>query len=111
MPEERYSDWATTWRARLLDRYADVLSALVHAHHRTGRDGDAVRIARELVDLDPHDERSHRLLMSALARIGRRGQALRQYLVCRRTLLDELGVEPGEETNTLHARILAGDGV
>ncbi len=108
LPEERYEDWAAGWRARLVDRCVDVLVALVHAHERAGDDTGAIRVARELVDLDPYDERSHRLLMAALARAGRRGQALRQYLVCRRMLLDDLGVQPSEATSTLHAAILTG---
>lgn len=109
LPEERYSDWAASWRARLVDRCVEVLVALVDAHNGAGQLASATRVARELVDLDPYDERSHRLLMTALARTGRRGQALRQYLVCRRMLLDHLGVEPGEDTSALYAHVLAGD--
>lgn len=108
LPEEAYSDWASGWRARLVDRCVEVLVALIGAHERDGDDTSAVRVVRELVDLDPYDERSHRLLMAALARLGRRGQALRQYLVCRRMLLDDLGVEPSPVTSALHADILAG---
>jgi DNA-binding SARP family transcriptional activator len=47
--------------------------------------------------------------MAAYARTGRRGHALRQYLECRRALVDTLGVEPAEETSRLQARILAGE--
>lgn len=108
LPEERYSDWAAAWRARLVDRCVDVLVALVDAHSHVSDHASAIRVARELVDLDPYDERSHRLLMTALARAGRRGQALRQYLVCRRMLLDDLDVEPSDATSALHASILAG---
>ncbi|MDE0803576.1 MAG: BTAD domain-containing putative transcriptional regulator [Acidimicrobiales bacterium] len=108
LPEERYSDWAAGWRARLVDLCVEVLVALVGEYERAGDDTSAIRVARELVDLDPYDERSHRLLMEALARAGRRGQALRQYLLCRRMLIDDLGVEPSDATSALHARILAG---
>ena len=96
-------------QAPLVDRCVEVLVALVDAHNGAGQLASATRVARELVDLDPYDERSHRLLMTALARTGRRGQALRQYLVCRRMLLDHLGVEPGEDTSALYAHVLAGD--
>lgn len=111
LPEERYTDWAVGWRTRLVDRCVEVLVALVGAHERRSDDARAIRVARELVDIDHHDERSHRLLMAALARAGRRGQALRQYLVCRRALLDDLGVEPSAATSTLHADILAGSAI
>lgn len=79
------------------------------AHQRAGDHAGAVAAARRMVDLDPYDEAAQRLLMLAYARAGRRGAALRQYLECRRALVDGLGVEPTAETARLHARILAGD--
>jgi hypothetical protein len=59
----------------------------------------------------PLDEAAHRRLMLAYARAGRRGFALRQFLACRRALVDELGVEPAAETSELQRRILAGEPV
>ena len=109
LPEERYEDWVASWRERLVDLYTRVLSALVGAHQRAGDHGGAVVAARRMVDLDPYDEAAQRLLMLAYARAGRRGAALRQYLECRRALVEGLGVEPTAETARLHARILAGD--
>lgn len=49
--------------------------------------------------------------MVAHARAGRRGEALRQFLECRRALVDHLGVEPTADTADLHERILAGESV
>jgi ATP/maltotriose-dependent transcriptional regulator MalT/DNA-binding SARP family transcriptional activator len=111
LPEERYSDWATPFRERLSDRYIAVLSTLIDLHTRAGEHAHAVDAARELVFLDPLNEGGHRALIVAYARTGRTGHALRQYLECRRALVDELGVEPSEETSRLQARILAGESV
>lgn len=111
LPRERYTDWAAPWRQRMLDRYASVLHALVRVHDARGDQGAVIDAARELVALDPLDEGAHRALMRALARVGRRGQALRQFLACRRALADQLGVEPSAPTSRLHARVLAGVGV
>jgi DNA-binding SARP family transcriptional activator len=109
--EERYSDWAAAYRERLIDRYIEVLTALVEVHERGGDHTHAVDVARELVDLDPLNEGGHQALMTAYARGGRRGHALRQYLECRRSLVEQLGVEPAEEITRLQARILAGETV
>ena len=49
--------------------------------------------------------------MTAYARAGRTSQALRQFLECRRLLVEELGIEPSSETSALQARILAGESV
>jgi ATP/maltotriose-dependent transcriptional regulator MalT/DNA-binding SARP family transcriptional activator len=111
LPEERYSDWATSYREQLIDRYLAVLGALCDVHERAGEHFEASQVARELVDLDPLNERGHRALMTAYARTGRRGHALRQFLECRRALVDTLGIEPAEATSRLQARILAGETV
>ena len=109
MPEERYSDWATAYRERLVDRYIAVLTALIDGYAGAGDHAAAADAARDLVDTDALNEAGHRALMSAYARAGRRGHALRQYLECRRALVEGLGVEPVAETSRLQARILAGE--
>jgi DNA-binding SARP family transcriptional activator len=111
LSEERYADWATGYRELLVDRYTGVLAALVEVHEAAGRHTEAADVARELVDLDPLNEGGHRALITAYARAGRTGYALRQYLECRRALIDQLGVEPSGATSRLQARILAGEPV
>ncbi|MDP8923572.1 MAG: winged helix-turn-helix domain-containing protein, partial [Chloroflexota bacterium] len=111
LPEDRYAEWAVAWRERIVDRYIELLGALVEAYSAAGDHAAAIQAARELVDLDPLNEHAHRELMASYARAGRTGHALRQYLECRRTLIDELGVEPAEATSVLQARILAGQPV
>jgi DNA-binding SARP family transcriptional activator len=111
LPEERYSDWATAYRERLIDRYIAVLTALVKARERVGDHAGAADLARELVDIDPLNEAAHRALIVAYARAGRTGHALRQYLKCRRELVEGLGIEPAEATSRLQARVLAGESV
>jgi DNA-binding SARP family transcriptional activator len=111
LPEERYADWAVAWRERLVDRHAEVLSALIDVHAEAGDLTAAADVARRLVDLDPVNEAAHRQLIIAYARAGQRGHALRQFLACRHALVAELGVEPGEETAALQRRVLAGEAV
>jgi DNA-binding SARP family transcriptional activator len=43
--------------------------------------------------------------MLALAKAGRRAEALRQYESCARILRDELGVEPDQKTRALLGQI------
>ncbi len=111
MPEERYADWATAYRERLIDRHIAVLTALVELRERAGDPAGAADLARELVDIDPVNEGAHRALIVAYARAGRTGHALRQYLECRRALVETLGIEPAEATSRLQARVLAGERV
>jgi DNA-binding SARP family transcriptional activator len=64
---------------------------------------------RELTDDQPLREHLHAQLMRALARSGRRAEALDAYRRAHRTLADQLGIQPGPELRELHQRILAGD--
>src|SRR3984957_1531718 len=48
-------------------------------------------------------------LMRGLYRCGRRAEALAAFAEARRVLVQELGIEPGQELRGLHARILAAD--
>ncbi|GAA1632889.1 BTAD domain-containing putative transcriptional regulator [Saccharothrix algeriensis] len=62
-----------------------------------------------LVGRHPTDERFRGHLMVTLYRLGRQADALASFRECRDLLIDELGVEPGEELTGLHAAILRGD--
>ncbi|HEU4656389.1 MAG TPA: BTAD domain-containing putative transcriptional regulator [Capillimicrobium sp.] len=111
MPEERYSDWASEWREDLTASYRRVLWALCDQRGRRGDHAGAAAAATRLVALDPLDEGAQRLLIAAHARAGNRAQALRQYLACRKQLVDALGLEPDDETRRLQRRVLAGQPV
>jgi len=108
MPEERYSDWAAEWREDLTATYKRVLWALADLRGRAGDHAAAAAAAGRLVALDPLDEGAQRLLIAAHARAGNRARALRQYLACRKELVDTLGLEPAEETRALQRQVLAG---
>ena len=62
-----------------------------------------------MVAATPLRERRWGQLMVALYRCGRQGDALQAYQQARRTLADELGVEPGPELHDLERAVLAHD--
>ena len=74
-----------------------------------GRTEEAIGPLQELVAAHPLRERPHRLLMLALYRAGRQADALEVYRRLRRTLRDELGLEPSGELRELEAAILNQD--
>ncbi len=70
------------------------------------------KVVAELIALTgkyPLREQLCRLLMLALYRSGRQAEALAAYRATRRTLVAELGIEPGAPLRNLHDRILAAD--
>ena len=69
----------------------------------------AVSDLQPLIAALPFRESLRALQMEALYRSGRAEEALNAYHIARRTLLDEIGIEPGPELQNLHERILRGD--
>ena len=103
-----FEEWAILQRERLHRLALDALSRLADCHERRGELDRALRHARRWLELDPWQERAHRQVMRLLALSGQRNAALKQYQACRRTLADELGVEPSERTTKLFEQIRDG---
>ena len=88
------------------------LAALEHridADLEAGRHAEVVGELEALVAEHPLRERPRRQLMLALYRCGRQAEALDVYHDARRTLGDELGIEPGAELRGLEQAILVQD--
>ncbi|HEX2047466.1 MAG TPA: AfsR/SARP family transcriptional regulator [Acidimicrobiales bacterium] len=93
--------------ARLDELRAVAAENRVEAMLALGRNPDAVIDVERLVADDPLRERRWALLALALYRTGRQGEALRTLDRARRTLGEELGIEPGPELRRLERDILA----
>ncbi len=74
-----------------------------------GRHLDVAGEIDALVAEQPLRERLHGQRMLALYRCGRQAEALEAYRDARRTLVGEIGVEPGPELRRLHDAILRQD--
>ena len=104
-----FEEWLLFQRERFHRLAMEVMSDLTGAYDRRGEYETAIRHVQRQVELDPWREEAHRLLMRLLALFGKQNAALAQYETCRRILMQELGIELGEETTILYERIRAGD--
>jgi predicted ATPase/DNA-binding SARP family transcriptional activator len=104
-----FEEWCVVHREQFHLQTLDVLHRLVGELERRGALEEALGYARRQLELDPWREEAHRTVMRLLAGMGQRGAALAQYEICRRTLEEELGVEPEAGTTALYNRIRAGD--
>ncbi|TWE12324.1 DNA-binding SARP family transcriptional activator [Rudaeicoccus suwonensis] len=113
------------WRGPML---ADVPSELLHldvvpvveelrwqahdvhaaAQLQLGRYEELIRDHRTLSAAHPLRESVSARLMQALAESGRRDEALEVYRAQRERLIDELGIEPGQQLASLHQQVLNG---
>jgi YVTN family beta-propeller protein len=95
--------------ARLEEQRLEALEQRIDADLALGRHASLVRELETLVDEQPYRERLRAQLMLALYRSGRQADALDTYRTARRTLDDDLGLEPGPELRELEAAILRHD--
>jgi DNA-binding SARP family transcriptional activator len=94
---------------RLQERRLIVVERYVDAQLAAGEPGEAIGELRPLVVRHPLRESLWRQLILALYRAGRPGEATDAYHAARHQLVDQLGVEPGEELRRLHAAVLTAD--
>ncbi|WP_051367254.1 AfsR/SARP family transcriptional regulator [Hamadaea tsunoensis] len=92
----------------LNDRRLTVTEERINLDLALGRHDDLIGELMALIEEYPLRERLYAHLMLALYRSGRQSEALQAYRRARRTLSDELGLEPGAELRRLEHAILVG---
>jgi len=104
-----YEPFAQAEAARLEELRLCCVEARVEADLALGRHADLVGELEALIDRHGARERLRGQLMVALYRSGRQAEALGVYRETRRDLVDELGLEPGQDLRSLETAILNHD--
>jgi TolB-like protein len=107
--EAAFQDWLLTARERLRNSACEAMDRYVQILMSNEENETAVTALNRRLAMDPACEPAHRNLMTMLARMGRRSDALRQYSICVDALQRELGAEPSAETRALFASIRDAD--
>jgi DNA-binding SARP family transcriptional activator/ABC-type branched-subunit amino acid transport system substrate-binding protein len=101
--------WARNESARLDEQRLVALERRIEADMALGRHADVVGELEAAVAREPLREGPRAQLMLALYRSGRQAEALAAFADARRTLVSELGIEPGPALSRLHEQILRQD--
>ncbi len=104
-----YESFAQAAIARLEEIRLAAVELRIDADLALGRHDELVGELEALVADQPLRERLRGDLMTALYRSGRQAGALEAYEETRRTLVDELGIEPGPALQELERAILRQD--
>jgi len=91
---------------RLDELRVEAAELAIAADMAAGRQHEVAAEIETLIAEHPLRERLHAQRMLALYRCGRQAAALEAFLQARRTLVDEVGVEPGPELRAMHEAIL-----
>jgi TolB-like protein/DNA-binding SARP family transcriptional activator/Tfp pilus assembly protein PilF len=101
--------FAAAEASRLDSLRLDALEERIEADLACGRHAEVVNELERLVALQPLRERLTGQLMLAQYRLGRQADALRSCQRLRRSLAEELGIDPGHDIKQLEERILVHD--
>jgi DNA-binding SARP family transcriptional activator len=101
-----YDAFAQTTIAQLEELRLSVTEARIDAEIELGRHAELLGELEARVAEHPLRERLRGQLMLALYRTGRQADALHAYQDARRSLLEELGIDPGPALQRLHGAIL-----
>ncbi len=104
-----FDEWSLLTRERLARKASSALRILAEFYEESGELEKAQSFAWRQLELDPCYESAHQCLMRTLAASGQRSAALAQYETCRKTLNEELGVEPSEDTKAVYKLIRNGE--
>lgn len=95
---------------RLAEQRLQALERKLELDLAAGRHDAMLPELRTLTAEHPLRERFWALLMLALFRCGRQADALAAYATVRQHLVDELGIEPGQELRQAHQQVLRAGG-
>jgi DNA-binding SARP family transcriptional activator len=105
---ESFGEWLARERVGFKERLAASLNAVLQQLDRGDFDARQVEtVARRLLLFDPAHQDAWNALMRALAKMGEREHALREYERCRETLWQAARIKPLSETEQLYQRIRA----
>lgn len=105
---EAFDEQVAVWRQRLHHDAIWALRERLAAGTVSGDAGDTLDTVERLLELEPWDEAAHRRKMTMLAERGQRNAALAQFTALRVLLVNDLGIEPEDETVALANRIRNG---
>jgi len=105
---DSFGEWLGKERVRFKERLAASLGTILQQIDRGDFDPKQVEtVARRLISFDPTHQDAWNALMRALAKMGEREQALREYERCREALWKTARIKPLSETQQLGERIRA----
>jgi DNA-binding SARP family transcriptional activator len=96
-------EWLIVARERFRELRLDALERSSEALLHAGDYGAAIQAALAAVETEPFRESGQRLLVSAHIKQGNLVEAMRTYATFRRTLREELGIEPSHLMDDLVA--------
>lgn len=98
---ETFEGWANNQRELYRRQALAAMERVTAVSIQNANYEQAIKLAQRQLEIDNLRERSHRQLMEAWAKNGRRREALSHYQKLQQLLQDELAIDPSQETQSL----------
>ena len=98
--------WVLAERQRLEDAFFKALLKIATIHLDNNQFDLALKHCQHSLDIFPEYEEAHYLAMQIYEKMGNKAAAIRQYETCRRTLLEDYGASPSDQTRALYEKLL-----
>jgi DNA-binding SARP family transcriptional activator len=102
-----YADWAVLAREQYRNKYVNTLLVLASRYEKMGQYLRSIEMMNRHLLEEPFDEAAVRQLMRTYVRIGRRGLAISTFEKYRLLWIEQLNIQPEDETQVLYESILA----
>jgi DNA-binding SARP family transcriptional activator len=101
-------EWCLCERQRFHYMYLAIMDKLLDYCEKTQTYERGIECALRILQFDRVHERTYQKLMRLRYLAGDRTSALREYEHCAEVLIDELGVQPTQQTKALYQQVLDG---
>ncbi len=106
---ETFEEWANNQRELYRRQALEAMEQVTAVSIQNANYDQAIHFAQRQLEIDNLRESSHRQLMEALARNGRRQDALSHFNMLQTLLQDELAIKPSRQTHAIVDKIRADD--
>ncbi len=104
--DEPYAEWCAEERERLREIHLELLSGMVKCYTEDGMFLEASQVCRTALLSDPCRESFLRALLDSLINLGRPDWAEAQFTSWRRSLEEEYGLQPTQETLQIYQQLI-----
>jgi DNA-binding SARP family transcriptional activator len=106
--EDIDAEWVSGARAHTRQCHLDLLQLLIEYFDNKGAPDRVIAYANHYIQIDPYVEFAHLALVKAYGMTGRLGLAASHADICRRVLVEDLGVPLSSETERVFASLVPG---
>ena len=106
MGEDLYEDMPVARRQYFWEMYLSNIYRLTRCYLELGQVKAAIVANQKILERDKTQEPAHQNLIKCYIDQGQRNLAIRQYQICVKVLMDELGVPPSADTRAIYQKII-----